>query len=88
MKPNLIDAIITEKEIEGIPYLHVKEAGSVLSSKVLTWLVITSLANKGNLYWEVEGGSNWIGSPEFIQAMNKPTTLHLVKEEELPANSE
>lgn len=79
MKPSDINTILTYKEINGIPYLSVIEAGSVLSAKVLTWVIQYALSNKINLYWQVEGGTNWVGSPEFNQAIqeeSKYKTLH------------
>ncbi len=74
MKPSEINAIIDYRMIDNIPYLNVKEAGSVLSSKVLTWIIKYALERKANLYWEVEGGKNWLGSPEFIKAIQPKTT--------------
>lgn len=69
MKPSEINAIIDFCNINEIPYLRVKEAGEVLSSKVLTWIIQYALRNKLNLYWEVNGGANYSGSPEFLEAM-------------------
>lgn len=69
MKPSEVDAIVDYRNINGIPYINIKEAGSVLSSKVLTWVIKYALTNKANLYWEVNGGKNWIGSPEFVKAI-------------------
>jgi hypothetical protein len=81
MKPSEVNAIITEKQINGIPYLSVKETGSTLNSKVLTWLILYALKNTLNIYWQIDGGANWIGSKEFLEEMKKPpiTTLSIVK---------
>jgi len=69
MKPNEINTIIDVRFINGIEYLEVTEAGSALSTKVLSWLVQYSIKNNLNLFWEVDGERNWIGSPEFNWAM-------------------
>lgn len=74
-KPNEINAIVDYREIEGIKYLNVVEAGETLRSNVLSWLIVYALSNNINIYWNVAGGSNWIGSTDFLKAMerrNKP----------------
>lgn len=80
MKPSEINAIIdTKKTVEGIEYLRAVEAGEVLSSNVLTWLIQYVLKKNLNFYWEVNNGKNFLGSQEFIDAMTKadkgPSTL-------------
>lgn len=71
LKPELVNAIISHKEIKGIPYIELVEAGATMSSKVLSWFFQFGLDNKLNLLWQVEGGHNWIGSAEFLGAMKK-----------------
>lgn len=71
MKPSEINTILVFKEVNNIPYMSVIEAGENLDSKVLTWCIIFALQKNMNLYWEVNGGGNWIGSKEFIEEMNK-----------------
>lgn len=71
MKPSEINAIVDFRDIEGIPYLRVKEAGQILSSKVLTWVIQYAISKNMNIYWEVDGGKNWLGSPEFQEALLK-----------------
>jgi hypothetical protein len=72
MKPNQINVIIDERLISDIPYMRILPAGEQISSKVLTWIIQYTLKNNINLYWEIEGGKNWIGSSEFLDAMNNP----------------
>jgi hypothetical protein len=67
----LVNAIISHKEVKGIPYAELVEAGATMSSKVLSWFFQFGLENKLNLLWQVEGGNNWIGSAEFLGAMKK-----------------
>jgi len=69
MKPNDINAILSGKEINGIPYLSLIEAGERLDSKVLSWVIQFTIKNKINFYWQIDGGVNYIGVPEFINAM-------------------
>jgi hypothetical protein len=73
MKPNEVNAIIDIRDIDGIPYLSLKEAGSILRSDVLTWVIQYGLNNNFNIYWQVDGSSNYIGSSEFVTAMKKNT---------------
>jgi hypothetical protein len=85
MKPDKVNAIIDMRIVKGIPYIHVLEAGAVLSSKVLSWVIQYALANSMNVCWEVERGKNLLGTQEFIQAMQnrvdapEPNYLPLTK---------
>lgn len=67
MKPNEINAIITEKKVEDISYFDVAEAGSVLRSDVLSWLIMHCLNEKLNILYRINGGTNRIGSKEFLE---------------------
>ena len=69
MKPENINALVDYTSIDNIPYIRVTEAGEVLHSKVISWLIIHALNKNLNLSWQVEGGQNYIGSAEFLQAM-------------------
>lgn len=69
MKPSEVNAIIDIQEQQGIKYLRVKEAGAKLDSKVLSWIIRYVLVNQLNLLWEVDGGQNWIGRPDFNALM-------------------
>lgn len=75
MKPSEVNAIIDYSQTKsGIPYVRVNEAGSVLSSKVLTWVIQFCLSNNLNVYWTVDGGHNWFGTPEFCASIEADTT--------------
>ena len=69
MKPSDIDAIIDLREIEGHQYLSLKEAGGLMQSRVLNWFFQYILKTGMNAVWQVGGGSNWAGSPEFNHLM-------------------
>lgn len=69
LKPELTNVIIDEDSVNGIPYIRAVEAGSTMSSDVLTWLIKYVKVNNKNLYWEVSGGKHWIGTREFQAAM-------------------
>lgn len=71
MKPNEINAILDFCEIEKIQYLKVIEAGERLDSRVLTWIIQYVISNNLNLYWTVDGGANWIGTPNFTDAIQR-----------------
>ena len=68
-KPDQINAIIKFDEIKGIKRMVAIEAGEVLQSKVLSWLIQYAISNQLNFAWQINGNFNWIGSPEFHQAM-------------------
>jgi len=70
MKPDKVGVIVSKKIIKGIEYLELIEAGNVMPAKVLSWFVTYGLSKQLNLLWQVEGGNNWIGSNEFLDAMN------------------
>lgn len=73
MKPSLIGSIIDQRTTTGgTPYLKVHEAGQRLDSAVLTWLIEYALGNGINLLWAIEGGTHYIGSPDFVAEMDAP----------------
>lgn len=72
-KPNEINAIVDMRSANGIEYLNLKEAGAVLRSDVLSWIIQYGLNNKLNICWQINGGLKYIGSPEFIVEMQKNT---------------
>jgi hypothetical protein len=72
MKPDKINAIIDTREINGIPYIALFEAGATLDPRVLTWMIKHVMSTGQNFYWQVNSGENWIGSKEFLETMQKP----------------
>ena len=69
MKPNEINAIITNREANGIKYLDVQEAGEKLRVEVLNWIVMFALSKNVNIQYRIESFPNRIGSKEFDQAL-------------------
>ncbi len=71
IKPNEVNAIISQKYTQNnISFIEVVEAGEKLRSDVLSWLIKYCLSNGYNFSWEVDGGKNYIGSPEFLQEVS------------------
>jgi hypothetical protein len=66
MKPDLVNAIITKRKINDVIYYEVAEAGAILESKVLSWLVQWALNTDNNILYYIEGGVNKVGSAEFL----------------------
>lgn len=66
MKPDEVSAILVKRRKDNIDYLEITEAGEKLRSEVLSWAVMHALRNKLNLHYFIDGGSNRIGSPEFL----------------------
>jgi len=75
MKPDLSNVIVTYEVINDIPYFNAVEAGSVMSSKVLSWLISYCVSKQVNLRYQVEGGINFLGSPEFLASFSSPTAV-------------
>ena len=74
MKPNKCGAILTWRKIEGIDYIEAIETGKKLDSSVLSWLIMFNVNYKINIFYQIEGGANWIGTKEFSDAMNNKWT--------------
>ncbi len=73
MKPNKINAMLVAESVEGIPYVTVKEMGQRLDSRVLSWVVLAVQSNLiPNARYEIDGGWNFIGTPEFRNLMSRP----------------
>jgi hypothetical protein len=68
LKPNEVNAILTLRQINGIEYIHLAEAGETMRSDVLSWAIQHTLNNGLNLSYEVNGGFNKIGQDDFIKA--------------------
>ena len=68
LKPELSNVIIAYPVIDDIPYMSVLESGESISASTLSWVILFALENSYNLLYEVNGGQNVIGSPEFITA--------------------
>ena len=68
MKPDLINIIITKRQVDNFFYYEIVEAGSTIESKTLNWLVQWALNTNNNILYYIEGGVNRIGSQEFLKA--------------------
>ena len=65
----MVNVIIDTRIIENHSYVNLIEAGSIVSSKILNWFIQYVMANQLNAVWQVEGGINWLGNPEFSNAI-------------------
>lgn len=66
MKRDRVNAILVWRQKNGIDYLEINEAGEKLRSEVLSWAVMYCLEQKINLAYTINGGTNRIGSREFL----------------------
>lgn len=71
MKPDDVNAILDEREVQGMRYLNLREAGTPMKARVLSWFFQHILETGKNAVWQVDGGLNWVGSPEFNSQMEK-----------------
>ena len=71
LKPNLSGVIFVRRNIKNIPYIHAHEAGRKMDSEILSWFVM-SHANGlfTNIGYNLNGGSNFIGQREFLDALS------------------
>lgn len=69
MRPDLCGALMTEKQTtNNIQFFVIAECGSKMDSEVLSWFVMWALNSNKNIYYQVNGGWNRIGSREFLQS--------------------
>ena len=68
MKPDLVNIIITKRQVDNFFYYEIVEAGSTIDSKTLNWLIQWALNTDNNLMYQIEGGPNRVGSQEFLKA--------------------
>lgn len=66
MRPDMIKAVVTERNLDGIQYFDIKECGEKLDSTVLSWLVLWALNTNKNIRYEIDGGWTNIGSKDFL----------------------
>lgn len=72
MKPNECKVLIVDKVIDNQPYVELMELGERLNVLVLSWFFIAYAQGKlKNLHWQIDGGWNYCGTQEFVDAMNK-----------------
>jgi hypothetical protein len=67
LKPSESKILLTGREINNIPYLEVVEAGNFMTAEILNWLFQQHIIKNVNIYYQINGGWNWVGSPEFCQ---------------------
>lgn len=70
-KPSEINALVSQQEINGIPFLSAVETGSKMDSEFVSWFVSHVVANKINAEWHIEDKSFFIGDGNFGKAMNE-----------------
>lgn len=68
MKPNKIDLIIVPKNVNGVIFVSVVDAGDNPNIIAKNWLIHWALNKKINLYYTLDGIPYKIGSPEFLSA--------------------
>ena len=68
-KPSESGILLTGRKINKIDYLEITEAGSSLTIEMLNWLFQLHLKTGTNMYYEIKGGWNWMGTPEFCKEM-------------------
>jgi hypothetical protein len=72
MKPNKCGVIIREREIDGVKFLEILEAGQKLDSEILSW-ALNAMTGRvfTNLKYQVSSGWNYFGTEEFFKMIKK-----------------
>lgn len=73
--PNNSGQILTEQELEGIPYILASYAGLEISPDLLSWLVTFAVGRQLNVEWFIDGESYLLGSPAFIDAKRRQASV-------------
>lgn len=69
MRPDQCKVILSHQQKQGIPYILATEVGETLNPEVLSWLFMEYLnGNIGNFAYQLNGGMNFVGSDEFLNA--------------------
>ncbi len=70
MRPDKCGAIVTYQKLKEHEYVDIVECGKKLDSSILSWFFMAYAAGHvKNLCYMVDGGKNWIGTKEFIKAV-------------------
>ena len=70
-KPELSNVLINKRNVSGHNFYCLKECGIKIDSAALNWFIQYALTNNYNIVYEVDGGKNFIGCPEFVEAYRK-----------------
>lgn len=68
-KPSETNVIVTEQNIDGIPYLALIEAGSKVTPEMLSWFISYGIDNRLNIEWQIGDKVHNMGSPDFNYAI-------------------
>lgn len=72
LKPNKSNVIIVAREIDGVNFLSVSEAGGKMPVEVLSWLFMEYASGRiSNIMYQIHGYWNYIGSNKFCEIMAK-----------------
>lgn len=63
--------IVTQQNIDGIPYLAAVFAGEEINTEMLSWFVSYGVGRQLNIEWSVDNTPYHLGHVNFIQAMAK-----------------
>lgn len=72
MRPDLSHVIVTKRIKDGIEFYDLIETDRQIDSAVLSWFFLWTLNGQRNLMYQVKGGVNRIGSPEFLALQFQP----------------
>lgn len=71
MKPDESNVILTEAKEDNIYWIELTETDTKVDSSVLSWFFMYCINKNINFAYTVNGGFNFLGSPEFLELMSK-----------------
>ena len=72
LKPSESKVILSTREIDGMRYLEVVEAGSKMTAEVMSWILMEfAKGTITNLVYEIDGTTSIIGTHDFYEAYSK-----------------
>jgi len=87
-KPSEVGVIVTNQEIDGIPYLALNEAGNQVHPSVLSWFVTHAVDRQLNVEWQIGNEYHAMGSREFNMAIARRAEMMRAKALDTVENKE
>lgn len=75
-KPSEVGVIISNQQINRIPYLLLSEAGNTVPANVLSWFLQWIFTNQLNAQWQIGETFHAFGSNEFLAALARREAAH------------
>jgi hypothetical protein len=71
LKPDIANVILSWQKVKDIRFLKMTKAPNEPNTDSTTWFIQYLLRNGINGAWDSDTKKYWVGSPEFMTAMNE-----------------